>query len=1095
MRARFSITSARLRALLFPVILSPVILSMVTFAQQSAIPQSPAQHQTSPAAPRPLITQPIDESQLTVLKGNTHPLARPEFDLGTATATLPMQRMLLVLKRSPEQESALGRLLDDQQDKSSPSYHKWLTPEDFGKQFGPADTDIQTITAWLQAHGFQVGSTKGRTVLEFSGSASQVQEAFHTTIHKYIVNGEQHWANAGDPSLPTSLTPAVAGVLTLHNFLKKPQIQLVKEPAAARLVSGKKPQVTFPAQNGQPVTNALGPQDYAVIYNISPTYNNNINGSGVTIGVVGRSNLYGGSPGLTPGQDVEDFRGYAFGLCCGLFNIVLNGPDPGDLGGGDEAEATLDSTWSGAIAYGATVDLVVSATTNTTDGVDLSEVYIVENNFADIMTESFSSCELYATDAQLSFAYGLAQQAAAQGTTYFVSTGDNGAEGCDDPSSPPATHPISINLLASTPFNVAVGGTMFNEAGQTTKYWGTEPPVQESAISYIPENVWNESVPNSSLEAGSGGASTGNMQGGLGGTTPAIPKPSWQSGVTGIPNDLVRDLPDVSLTAAIHDPYLLCLEGSCFPNSQGEFFIYFGAGTSASAPSFASIMALVDQQMANLNPGQGPRQGQANYVLYRLAASQNATLSQCNASNPTLPASSCIFNDVTVGNNAVPGELNYGLSTADYQAGIGYDLATGLGSVNVTNLVNQWNSVIFNPTTTTLSITESPVVHGSSVPFTVSVAPTSATGTPTGNVSLLAAAHNDAGVFDDSIGLFNLNAGSVSSSTNNLPGGVYLVEARYAGDATYAPGNSNWTTVDVTPEPSTTTLSALTVNSQGAALPFTSGPFGSFVYLRADVAGLSGHGAPTGGVTFADTFGPIPGGGVFQLNGGDNLNTGSNTATPNGVTFDTGIHTISASYSGDSSFNTSTTTQSQSFTITPGFFAFVPLYAVNPVVIPAPGSSGQTAVNVTASTGFTGTVTLACSQLPAGATCQFAQASIAGTGTLTTTTDTITVTTMAPTVGMVQSPQGSHQPTWLVLSVSLFSGVLVIAPRRRRSFQLLLAALAFIILVPGCGGGGGSHGSSRSTSNPGTPTGTYNVLVTASSGSVDSTSGFTLVVR
>src|SRR5579859_7007842 len=163
------------------------------------------------AAPRPLITQSLDEAQVTVLKGNTHPLARPEFDLGTAPATLPMQRMLLVLKRSDAQEAALEQLLDDQQDKNSPNYHKWLTPEQFGQEFGPTDADMQTITNWLQSHGFEVGSTKGRTVLEFSGSASQVQEAFHTTIHKYVVNGEQHWANATDPSIPSALTPAVAG--------------------------------------------------------------------------------------------------------------------------------------------------------------------------------------------------------------------------------------------------------------------------------------------------------------------------------------------------------------------------------------------------------------------------------------------------------------------------------------------------------------------------------------------------------------------------------------------------------------------------------------------------------------------------------------------------------------------------------------------------------------------------------------------------------------------------------------------------------------------------------------------------------------------
>src|SRR5580658_8982386 len=184
----------------------------------------------------PLITQPVDNSQLTVLKGNTHPLARPIYDMGKAPADLPMNRMLLVLKRSPEQEYALRKLLDDQQDKTSPNYHKWLTPEQFGKQFGPTDSDMQTIVLWLQSQGFPVGSTKGRTVLEFSGTAGQVQEALHTTIHKYIVKGEEHWANASDPSIPTALTPAVAGVLTLHNFIKKPAIHVTGEKIPAKLV-------------------------------------------------------------------------------------------------------------------------------------------------------------------------------------------------------------------------------------------------------------------------------------------------------------------------------------------------------------------------------------------------------------------------------------------------------------------------------------------------------------------------------------------------------------------------------------------------------------------------------------------------------------------------------------------------------------------------------------------------------------------------------------------------------------------------------------------------------------------------------------------
>jgi hypothetical protein len=232
--------------------------------------------QTGARLPHPLIIQPVSESQLTVLKGNTHPLARPEFDLGTAPAALPMQRMLLVLKRSLEQESGLGTLLDNQQDKSSPSYHSWLTPEQFGEQFGPTDTDIQIITAWLQSHGFQVGTTKGRTVLEFSGSASQVQEAFHTTIHKYLVNGAQHWANSADPSIPTELTQAVAGVASLNNFPKRPMNRLVGQfsrDKATGKVRPVSPLFTYQPSFQCSADNycfALGPYDFATIYNVLP---------------------------------------------------------------------------------------------------------------------------------------------------------------------------------------------------------------------------------------------------------------------------------------------------------------------------------------------------------------------------------------------------------------------------------------------------------------------------------------------------------------------------------------------------------------------------------------------------------------------------------------------------------------------------------------------------------------------------------------------------------------------------------------------------------------------------------------------------------
>lgn len=1079
MRALLGFATKRLLGVVVLVIPVPVIFGAVSFAQ-SGTQHLAAQETVSFSPRRPLISEPLDESKLAVLKGNTHPLARREFDLGTAPATLPMQRMLLVLKRSPGQESALRKLLDDQQDKASPNYHRWVTPEEFGKQFGPTDADLQTITGWLQSHGFQVAPTKGRTVLEFSGSASQVKETFHTAIHKYIVNQELHWANANDPLIPAALTPAVSGVATLHNFLKKPQIQLVQEPATANIRPGKKPLVTFPAQNGRPATNALGPQDYATIYNINPVYAESLNGSGITIAVVGRSNLYNG------GQDFNDFRSI-FGLCCGSYNVDVNGPDPGDLGGGEEAEATLDMSWSSALASGANVDLVVSATTNTADGVDLSEVYIVENNLADVMTESFGSCELYATDAQLAFTYGLAEQAAAQGITYFVSSGDNGAEACDDPAATLATNPISVNLLASTPFNTAVGGTSFNEAGQNS-YWGTEAPIQESAISYIPEDVWNESS-SGGLAAGSGGASAGNIQ--AGGTTPGVPKPSWQSGVTGIPQDGVRDLPDVSLTAAIHDPYLVCLEGSCTPDSTGKRYIFFAGGTSASAPAFASIMALVDQHMANLNPAQGRRQGQANYILYRLAASQNASLAQCNASNTSvLPAATCIFNDVTFGNNAVPGEVSYGTANPQYGAGIGYDMATGLGSVNVANLVNQWNSVTFVPTTTALTLSPTSITHGAPVSVTISVVPSSGTGIPSGDVSLLATLQ---GTIE--VGGFTLDStGTVVSSTNNIPGGGASVIAHYAGDATYAPSDSNGVSLTVLAEPSATALSIFTLDPNGNVIPFTGGPFGSSVFLKAAVAGQSGHGAPTGLVNFTDTLGNLPGTNQYSLSGGDQLNAGSTATTPAIFAFDTGTHTINAYFAGDASFQLSGTTQGISFTIQPGFFAAIPASQAG-IGISAPGGSGSTSVAVSSSTGFTGTITLACLGLPAGAACVFSPSSIKATGTASTTSSTITVTTSSGAAAMLLPSIRPFETGWLAASTLMFFSILLIsAPARRRSFPCLLALATVILLSPGCGGGGSST-PPPPPPVPATVAGTYNIIVTASNGPITSTTGFTLLVQ
>jgi hypothetical protein len=1047
-----------------------------------AIAQESQQAVVSPA--RPLITQALDETRLTVLKGNTHPLARPQFDLGTAPASLPMERMLLVLKRSDDQETALRKLLDNQQDKNSPNYHKWLTPEQFGARFGPSDADLQTITGWLQSHGFQVGSTKGRTILEFSGSASQVQEAFHTTIHKYIVNAEQHWANASDPSIPAALTPAVKGVLTLHNFISKPMSHLVKEPVLAQVVEANgRHYVTFPSS---PPIHALEPQDFATIYNLtSPAYNP-WTGTGVTIGVVARNDLFGG------GQDIQNFRsvvGSGMNTFGGAsLNVILDGPDPGNVGGSEESEATLDATWSGAIAPNATVDFVLSGGTNTTDGIDLSELYIVENNLADIMTESFGSCEYFQTDARLQGISALAQQAAAQGITYFVSTGDNGAEGCDDPGNPPATRPVSVNALASTAFNVAVGGTMFNDTANPSQYWGSTAPPAETALSYIPENVWNESSATNGLWSGSGGASAGNPGNG---TTPGIPKPSWQAGADlNIPPDGFRDLPDVSLTSAIHDPYLLCFEGSCVPDNQGFISVYFIGGTSAAAPSFAGIMALVDQSA-------GGRQGQANYVFYQLAESQAAAHiypGSCNASNTTtLPASTCIFHDVTVGNNVVPGEVG-----SLYQAQTGYDLATGLGSVNVANLISNWSSVTgFSPTSTAFTLKGSTnavtITHGDSVAVAATVTPNSGTTTPTGDVVL----YTNHGTVPITLDLYQLNAsGHASGSSTALPGNgsgnPYSVWAHYSGDGKFAPSDSNRITVTVSPEPSATTLAvqANALNGTPVTSPY---PFGSLVFVRADVAGNSGKGIPTGAVTFTDTFGPLPTinpqvNPPVQVVSNPALNSQGNTSIGDGIiSFDAGDHTISASYPGDGSFSSSNSATSVSFTVQPGFAG---VSGPTDVSISSPGLSGSTTIGIIASSNFTTAINFTCTGLPSEATC--GSASATGQGPNNVVLTNITVSTTAAHTTMLHSSERRYYFAML-LGGGLPFGIFIIAVSRRRrwSGMAALMLLVALVMVPACGGGGGSSHHQ----DPGTPAGTYTVVVTATSGGITQQGSFTLVVK
>lgn len=744
-----------------------------------------AQPQTARALTQ--VTAAVDDGDRVALDGNVHPLARPAFDRGAAPESLPARRMMLVLKRSPQQEAALARLLAQQKNPASPNYHHWLTPRDFGNQFGPSLEDLGKVRGWLESQGFRVDRiSQGRQVIEFSGTVGQVETAFQTPIHSYVVNGKQHWANSRSPQIPRALSPVVAGVVSLHNFEKKANSRVAgvfrKDAATGEVQAVSKPAFTFINPDLGKLW-AVTPADFATIYNVTPAWDAGIDGTGQTIAIVQRTNI---NP-----SDVTAFRAL-FGLPANPPTITLNGPDPGLTS--DETEALLDVQWSGAVAKAATINLVVSASTSMADGVDLSALYVVDNNVAPIMSTSFGLCELFLGNAGNAFYSGLWQQAAAQGITSFVSAGDSGSAGCDDPSNTAAVYGLQVNGLASTPYNVAVGGTDFlGNFFAPELYWSdTNDPAQGSALSYIPEMTWNDScaspvfgadpradcnnpanLPFMNVTGGGGGKSNCIVSRGsflpescLGG----YPKPFWQSGV-GVLADRRRDIPDVSLFAGngfLGSFYIVCqadatpdntcdlATGATQPPNKWDFLGV--GGTSVGAPAFAGIMALVNQKT-------GLIQGNANYDFYRLAASQSYT--QCNSTRGS--GSACIFNDITAGRNLMPcahpsmnclgtGILGAGQLPA-YAASGGYDRTTGLGSVNVANLVNGWpvSTAAFAAPTYTVSET------GSFVTITVNrvgsaVAPLYASWIVTGG-------SGSAGVdFPDATGNFTLAAGATTGS-------------------------------------------------------------------------------------------------------------------------------------------------------------------------------------------------------------------------------------------------------------------------------------------------------------------------------------------
>jgi pseudomonalisin len=543
-------------------------------------------------------------------------------DIGPADPGLPFERAVLLLQ--PRDPGGLETFLAAQLDPASADFHRWLTPEEFGSRFGAAPGDLGAVAAWAQEQGLTIEAvTAGRTVLLLSGLVRDFERAFATEIRQVSYAGRPYLTNIVAPSVPAALARSVAGLVSLHSFERRRPLSRTR---LANTSGG----------------HSLAPADFSTIYNLDPLIGSGLNGSGQKIAVIAQSNINV--------DDVRFFRQY-FGLPAKDPTIVLNGPDPGVVTD-DETEADLDTEWSGGVAPGATVLVVVSKTTLPTYGVDLSVLYTVDNNVADVITYSYGACEDSFAPEDTAFYTNVWAQAAAEGISVFVASGDSGVAGCDD-STATSGSIASVNGLGSSPYSTCVGGTQFAEGATPSAYWASsnDPATRKSAKGPIPETTWNESA---AVPGGSGLFASG------GGFSKLFPQPSWQSG-PGVPASGQRAVPDISVNSAQHTAYLL-FQG----HTSGSNGLYGAYGTSTSAPAFAGIAAVLNQKT-------GGRQGNLNPNLYALARAQ------FGGSGPA------VFRDVTTGSNTVPG-------LTGYAAGPGYDLATGLGSVDAAALANAWGA-------------------------------------------------------------------------------------------------------------------------------------------------------------------------------------------------------------------------------------------------------------------------------------------------------------------------------------------------------------------------------------------------------------------
>jgi len=816
------------------------------------------------------VTQEIDSQSVRSLPGSVNPRAAAKYDIGSVNTGTRISGVTMYFKPSADQKSELDALVKAQQIPGSASYHKWLTPAEYASRFGLSDNDLAKVKRWLEQQGFSVDRVaNSRNAISFSGTAGQVESAFETEIHNYKIDNQTHFAVATQISVPSALSDVVQSVRNLDDFRPKPHV---------RFRTAKSSKVNPNFTSSQSGDHYLQPGDVSVIYDIKAAYSAGYTGTGQAIAVVGQSEI--------EVSDIENFQNAA-GLTVKDPTVVLV-PDSGTaaVSSGDEAESDIDLEYSGGIAKGATIYLVYVGN-NSNYSVWDSLQYAVDTQIAPIISMSYGACEPDISSSDYSTLEAIMEQGTSQGQSIIVSSGDSGSTACYadlTTSSTPTSEEeeLAVNYPASSAYATALGGTEFPSAdvsSSNTTYWesASGSDVITSALSYIPEQVWNDD----SATVGSEDGAEYALSSGGGGTSTLTARPSWQSGVTGIPSGNYRLVPDISLDSSPDNAgYLYCssdstatgITGSCsdgFRDSSDEYLTVAG-GTSFAAPIFAGMLALINQKENSTG------QGLINSTLYTLAA------------NSTTYASA--FHDITSGSNECTAGSSYCSSAgeSEYPATTGYDEASGLGSVDLYNLLSAWPSSSassLEATTTSLSAASSTPSSGASDVITITVASesSSVTTTPTGTLTIAV----DGTTETSSLALSSGKATYTFSSTTS---GAHVITAKYSGDSAFA-ASSGVITVNVgssgTSSSGTFTLSATNVTvSQGA-----SGTSTITVTSKSSYAGTVGFTLSTSSSSFS-TYG------CYDINNVSVAANGTTTSTLTIYTSSSACSTTSSSKNG-----------------------------------------------------------------------------------------------------------------------------------------------------------------------------------------------------